>query len=473
MSDNSGLLATNNSTTINAISYYIYETILSIQQQHPEWIKPKYRNIPWHHPKYQSALIEKLTKGFSNTKGGKEALNLKVKHYLQIILTTEFINCSQYKALIAAISRRIEPEITIVSSDKNINSEISGSSTNGTKIGERSIAILLLDVENLQLDTATEKILVDICNYPIQIKVAFANWRSMGRKDEEFHKRGYQLIHVPPGKDSADLKMATVGASIFVNYPKAKEVLVCSSDRGLTHLGTTLQSHGLTVYQVRKYKNKITVLNSQTGASQIYALSVPDIPTIDKFIIQLQELLRAETEKIGQQWIKYSRISALYRETYKMHLKDVVATYFPEPKSREIFVNYPAYFAIHKPSARSQIYVSIFNLFKSEPPKLTPPKNDIAPHTNLTNIPEITSLEVMEKVLMKIVIDLTAESPGSYIPISHISNEFNRLYGQPITKAIKRFQPGKNFLNFLELSSSLKLYKSENGCWFVGLISDG
>lgn len=365
MSDNSGLLATNNSNTINTISHYIYETIVSIQQQHPEWIAPKYRSIPWHYPKYQSTLTNKLTKGLSNVKNS-DALKLKVTNYLQILLTPEFINSARYNVLIAEIDKHIYPEITLVSSDKITNDGVSDLSTNGTKLVEPGIAILLLDVENLPLDPETEKILVDICNYPIQIKVAFANWRSMGKKDEEFHQRGYQLIHVPPGKDSADLKMATVGSSLFLNYPKAKEVLVCSSDRGLTHLGTTLQSHGLTVYQVRKYKNQITVLNSQTGESKIYALSVPDIPTIDKFIVQLQELIGAEAAKIGQQWIKFSRISALYKETYKLNLKDVVENHFPSQKSNHIFINYPVYFALHKPSEKSQTYVSIFNFFKPE-----------------------------------------------------------------------------------------------------------
>lgn len=468
MSDNSGLLMTNNLTTINAISYSIYQTIISIQQQHPEWINTKYRSIPWHHSKYQSHLIEKLTKGLSHVKS-KDVLSLKVKNYLQILLTPEFINSTQYHNLIAEINRYIYPPIDIVSSDKIINYQAPNFSTNGAKLTESGIAILLLDVENLALNPETEKILVDICNYPIQIKVAFANWRSMGKKDEEFHQRGYQLIHVPPGKDSADLKMATVGASIFVNYPKAKEVLVCSSDRGLTHLGTTLKSHGLTVYQVRKYKNQITVINSQTGESQIYALSVPDIPTIDNFMMQLQELIRLETEKTGLQWIKFSRISALYKETYNMNLKDVVMNYFPEQNSQEIFVNYPAYFAIHKPSEKSQTYVSIFNLFKPDKNKLTAPTNEVETYPNITNITEITSQAVMEQLLVKIVHDLTAESPGSYVSISNVGTEFNRLYGQPITKAIRKFQPSKSFPKFLELCSSLKLYKSEEGRWFVTL----
>ncbi|MGD1702428.1 hypothetical protein [Dapis sp. BLCC M229] len=75
----------------------------------------------------------------------------------------------------------------------------------------------------------------------------------------------------------------------------------------------------------------------------------------------------------------------------------------------------------------------------------------------------------MEKVLVKIVSNLTAESSESYISISNLGSEFHRLYGQPITKAIKRFQPSKKFPKFLELCSSLKLYQSKEGRWFVSL----
>ena len=76
----------------------------------------------------------------------------------------------------------------------------------------------------------------------------------------------------------------------------------------------------------------------------------------------------------------------------------------------------------------------------------------------------------MEKVLVKILSNLTATSPGSHIPISNLSSEFHRLYGEPITKAINNFQASKKFPKFLELCSSLKLYQSKEGRWFVSLI---
>ncbi|MEB3339650.1 hypothetical protein [Okeania sp.] len=90
--------------------------------------------------------------------------------------------------------------------------------------------------------------------------------------------------------------------------------------------------------------------------------------------------------------------------------------------------------------------------------------------TEITNISQIISLEDMEKVLVKIFMSLAPKFSGGYVPISNLGTEFHRLYGQPITKAIKRFQPSKKFPKFLELCSSLKLYQSEEGRWFVSLI---
>lgn len=91
------------------------------------------------------------------------------------------------------------------------------------------IAILLLDAENLRLDINAEKFLSHICTYPLQVLIAFANWRnpSMGKQDAELYERGYQLFHVPGGKNSADAQMIAMGASIARHYPDVKEVFVC------------------------------------------------------------------------------------------------------------------------------------------------------------------------------------------------------------------------------------------------------
>ncbi len=53
------------------------------------------------------------------------------------------------------------------------------------------IAILLLDAENLKLKVNTEQFLAGLCDYPLQVKIAFANWKnsSIGKLDAEVYDR--------------------------------------------------------------------------------------------------------------------------------------------------------------------------------------------------------------------------------------------------------------------------------------------
>lgn len=224
MQDSSSLPVTQKSVIISAISRHICETVVSIQQQHPELIAAKYRKTPWHRAESQSTLKEKLTAGFSQAADARSLLAI-AKKYLQILLAPEFVNSPQFSRLFLEIHQLVSPTTQVLPSNNSAFLNQNSSNSNGSQPSP-GIAILLLDAENLQIDIETEKLLEGICIYPIQIKVAFANWRSMGKKDAEFHERGYQLIHVPPGKDSADLKMATVGASIFVHYPTDRKSVV-------------------------------------------------------------------------------------------------------------------------------------------------------------------------------------------------------------------------------------------------------
>ena len=328
---------------------------------------------------------------------------------------------------------------------------------------------MLLDVENLQLTIETEKFLEGICHYPIQIKVAFANWRSMGKKDAEFHQRGYQLIHVPPGKDSADLKMATVGASIFVHYPTAKEIFVCSSDRALTHLSNTLQAHGLTVFQVRKQIDKIIVLNSKTGQVETHALvTLLEITPLEQLVIQLKELIKKEQQRTSTQWIKVSTISALFRDNYGLVLNEVVASHFPDTKTRDIFLKYPTDFVVHKPSETSQTYVTLFEVKLSPQPPILSKENLNTSIVAPAKLTDINSLEDLERAIVQIVGDLTGNYPENSVFLSNVGSEFHRQYGKQITQIIKDFNLGRKFPKFLQSCDSLQLKKAEKG-WQVSI----
>ncbi len=468
MPDRTPLLATQESVAFSAISRYIAQTLISIQEKHPEWIAEKYRKTPWAKPDFQSLLIGKLTKSF-RVASDTDSLLLTAKKYLQILLVPEFINSPQFRTLFARIELLAQSQTVPAKSQNSVSSKPPTPTPNQTNSLPVGIAILLLDVENLQLNIETEKFLEGICHYPIQIKVAFANWRSMGKKDAEFHQRGYQLIHVPPGKDSADLKMATVGASIFVHYPTAKEIFVCSSDRALTHLSNTLQAHGLTVFQVRKQVDKIIVLNSKTGQIETHSLvTTPEITPLEELVIQLKELIKTEQQRTSTQWIKLSTIAVLFRQNYGLVLNQVVATHSLGSKTRDIFLKYPTEFVVHKPSEHSQTYVTLFEVKLSPPPPRLNKENQNNTATAPATLTDINSLEDLEKALVKIVSDLTGNSPDHSVFLSNVGSEFHRQYGKQITQIIKDFNLGRKFPKFLQSCTSLQLTKAEKG-WQVSL----
>ncbi|MEZ2236179.1 NYN domain-containing protein [Microcoleus sp.] len=456
------LLATQESAAFSAISRYLAQTLVSIQSKHPEWIAEKYRKTQWAKPDFQSILIFKFTKSFRLAKD-VDSILLTAKKYLQILLIPEFINSAQFTKLIAKIQQLAEAPIAPAKSNKSASSK---PPTPSLGVG---IAILLLDVENLQLNLETEKFLEGICQYPIQIKVAFANWRSMGKKDAEFHQRGYQLIHVPPGKDSADLKMATVGASIFVHYPTAKEIFVCSSDRALTHLSNTLQAHGLTVFQVRKQVDKIIVLNSKTGQTETYSLvSVTEPDPIEKLILNLKTIIKIEQERTSAQWVKLSRISVLFKENYGSPLNQVVATHLLGTKTRDIFIKYPTEFVVHQPSENSQAYVTLFEVKQSPKPPII--NKDSSPNSMAVSasLESINSLEDLETAIVQIVKELTKNSPANSVFLSNVGSEFHRQYGKQITQIIKEFNLSRKFPKFLQSCTSLQIQKVDKG-WQVSL----
>ncbi len=465
MPDNASVAPAKDSAVFHQISLCVYQAIVEIQQQQPELLKEKYRTIPWHHARNQSNFVLKLKQGISQT-NNQEALIQKVEKFLQILLLSNYFELPSFGKLMEKIRALTlaTAEYSHSVSDNPAQQAISSLSSASGELASHAnrIAILLLDAENLQLDANTEKFLAGICSYPIQIKVAFANWRSMGKQDVELHGRGYELIHVPAGKDSADVKMATVGSSIFVHYPTAKEVLVCSSDGVLTHLCTTLQTHGLTVYLVRRRGDVITVFNSKTHQTQSHSLKlIAKIPPFEEFIIQLKGLIQAEQKRTNNQWIKLVRISSLFQDKYKLSLSQVVSHHLPGKKPRDVFFDNPANFVVHQVSERDELYINWFEA-SSEKSLADEPK------TQNNKSVEINSRADLEQILIKMINASTNQSPGRYIAITMLGTVFRRQYGQSVTTVLKKLQLNAKLTLFLQSCSAFELKQTDKG-WEVAV----
>ncbi|HBB33357.1 MAG TPA: NYN domain-containing protein [Cyanobacteria bacterium UBA8803] len=461
MSDNSILPLVNDSAVIEEITLSVYQAILAIQQQQPELLQEKYRMLQWGNARYQSAFLSKLRAELAKLPNWDTRI-LQLRRFLQIFLLPSYFKTSGFREL----TRKIRGAIP----------RLSPSELNGFDAGAETpqlsaslppltnplpgIAILLLDAENLQLDLETEKFLAEICAYPIQIKVAFANWRSMGKQDTQFHSRGYELIHVPPGKDSADIKMATVGSSIFVHYPTAREVLVCSSDGVMTHLYTTLQTHGLTVYLVRKQGNSITVLNSKTNQTQTHSLLAPPIiPSREEFIAQLKDIIKAEQARTGNPWVKLSRLSNRFQTKYKIMISHVISIHFPGKKVKDMFLDYPADFVIHQLPDHCGVYVTLFDL--NPPSTVLQTNTDTATNSSASqsSLIKLASKEELQQALARIVNALTINSQQNYVAIANVASEFQKQYTQSVTQMMRDLNLGTKFPVFLQSCSIFHVKK--------------
>ncbi|HEY9833004.1 MAG TPA: NYN domain-containing protein [Stenomitos sp.] len=309
------------------------------------------------------------------------------------------------------------------------------------------IAILLLDAENLKLDINTEKFLANISDYPLRVKIAFANWRShtLGKLDAELYERGYQLIHVPLGQNSADAQMITMGVSISRHYPEAKEVFVCSCDWLLTHLCNSLQTQGMTVYRVRRQDNILTVENRNTGESREYSLTIgTEIPSFEEFVDKITELFHAEQESLTERIARLSTVSALFQERRLLTLKENRANSpLVEPQKQDLVL--PLSEQETTPSPLNAVNVAA---------------NTALTHNSNTSRKSIKSKEEFEQTLVEIINSIQIQSSTEKVDVQQLSAALKIVCGESANSVIKKLKLGGNFTKFLKSCQTFKVGNS-------------
>jgi hypothetical protein len=404
-----------------------------------------------------------------------------------------------------------------------------------TTIESGGIAILLLDAENLKLKVNTEQFLAGLCDYPLQVKIAFANWKnpSTGKLDAELYDRGYELIHVPGGANSADGKMIAFGAAILYRYRDVRQVFVCSSDGLLNHLCNQLQNQGLTVFRVRRQNSVLSVENPLTGDTHHYSCEREmKIPSFEELANQVAELLKAEHKSIEERIARFSSVAELFQErrtvafnsttssvalsesaqnevtplleaslatvavhqnvaeqnlpeiipglnsnaiesldVFKTILVEIIEAANIELKEDAIPVIKVKTDFLAKYQTNADLVVkkflgktsSLIKYLKSESGvfqvKLIDQKHQVAIVAKKSSTSKTHSSADLEASLVKIITGLTAQSPGSYIPINQVASEFNKLYNQPITKKLQSLNLGSKVIDFLQSCQSFKVKK--------------
>ncbi|MBD2312830.1 hypothetical protein H6G20_14250 [Desertifilum sp. FACHB-1129] len=292
----------------------------------------------------------------------------------------------------------------------------------------QGLSLLLLDAENIKFDPHLETFLAQLSSYPLNVKIAFANWKNTAG-DSELYERGYQMIHVPLGKNSADAQMLAMGSAIRLHYPQVKEAFICSSDWLLNHLCNELQNQGLTVYRVRREDDNFRIENRQTGEIRYYSTTYNvEVPTPLDLMQSIEQLIQAEHQSLTERLVQLSTV---------MNLVQQRAAIEKQEKAR-ISPSLDGLSSADKP-------------IESQPLPEPPPENIVHP--------EIKTRAELEKALIKIVANLTAESPGQYISISKLSSEFHQQYGKTYKEMSGTLGIKNKFLNFLQACSALIIKK--------------
>ena len=351
----------------------------------------------------------------------------------------------------------IEPEIQQIESSSEVNSPIA--SLDSTSISnplpltetdipsDSGIAVLLLDLENIKIDINVEKFLSSICQYKLQVKIAFANWRStsLAKHDAELYERGYQLIHVPGGKDSADAKMLVVGSSLFMHYPNIKEVLICSGDFILNHLCNQLQNQGLTVYWVRRQDSTLKIDNRNTGEIKHYSLTVNTvIPSFDNFVEKIDSLLQAEQKAVNERIVNLSKITTLFQEKCNITLKEKQTQAAQAALIKQLSLT----------SVEDQ-KLSSLSTNNSGGEVLPVPKNE--------NI-DFSSVAVFNYLIAKFLKFLSQKSKREFISVKELKRQFQIKYKEAPDVIVKKIDN--------DSSSLIKYFKAHSNVFKLNLVDN-
>ncbi|MEB3342694.1 NYN domain-containing protein [Okeania sp.] len=325
------------------------------------------------------------------------------------------------------------------------------------------IAILLLDVENLKIDINTEKFLASISEYSLQIKIAFGNWKSssLSKHDIELFERGYQLIHVPEGKNSADAQMMSMGAAIGRQYSDAKAVFVCSSDWLLTHLCNSLQNQGLTVYRVRRESHNIlSVENRNSLEVRHYSLKMAtEIPPLEDFVEQIQKLLQEENESISQHQSELSIISSLLEKRYEISVDKKSQQSLPKIVPEEVDILPVQNITTELVENEEYIYSKEVEIWETQNISTEFIENEEYIQSETVYLPQINSPPELEQELMKIISNIPVKKNKIFVDLKLVDEKFLEIFGEDIDEVLKSFNLSNTLEKFVKVSSKFRVKK--------------
>ena len=357
--------------------------------------------------------------------------------------------------------------------------------------------LLLVDAENMTPPKTLEAFLQTVGRYPILHRLAFGNWRRLGRRDQVFYRRGYQMVHVPSGKNSADIKMSLDASLISLGNPSIREVFICSTDSDLLHLGHTLLNLGVTPYRVSRRYNSFAILNVAQQTTQMFHLAPPSsppgpppaveqtdpeqsdfdpaeqpehpvviapelvkVPTLGQMKGWLKVLIMQEQQANPGQLIPLDRLGQLFRDRNHISAHEALKANSGYRTLRQFLEDNPIFALSPLPDGR-QIAVTLASPALESPPSLEPsasvsgtePEGEGAPP------PPITDAHSLEQALIKLLWQLSSGQADSQIQLSILAAYFTHVYQEPMSAVLKRIGEPKGLPKFLAKCRSLRVQK--------------
>ncbi|MFH7243834.1 MAG: NYN domain-containing protein [Spirulina sp.] len=349
--------------------------------------------------------------------------------------------------------------------------------------------LLLVDAENMHPSATLEAHLQSLAQYPLRYRLAFGNWRTLGNRDQEFYRRGYQMIHVPSGKNSADIKMSLDASLISLHHPSIREVFICSADSDLLHLGYVLLRQGLIPYRVSHDQQGFKVLNLAQQTTHTVALPpdataqtrggskaktaqptadpdpTPHIPaSLEQMKRWLRILILQEHQAHPDQPVTLGRLGTLFHERNHVSANQVLQTYAADTTLKQLLEADSTFVLTPLTEDGTSIQVAL-NL----PP--LDATTALVPAGPTPLVSPITDVQTLEKAVVAILPSLINEPRGT-VSLSLLGSTFAQVYHQPMSHVLQRLGEPKGLPRFLAKCSAIRLERQGEN-WHVGLTLQG
>jgi len=435
-----------------AIAVKLSDALIQIQATHPDWIQARFReqSLAQKRPKLVQKFAHLLQAAADISTTTEQVIHFLTQLLAPVVNETQF-----YPQVRHLITTELSTSIIPLHESAVLWQPDLWQDSHQPERQPQAIAILLLDAENILLNRDAEAWIEQHCEYPLSLKFAFGNWKSLGNRDKELHQRGYQLLHVPQGKNHADDKMTIIGSSILVHLPTIKQAIVCSNDNDLENLRHTLRFQGLDVSLLQRHQQTLKLDNCKTKQSQTFQLPTPTpIPSVEQGIQYCQNYLaNSDATKVP-----ISELSSAFSKVHGLPISAFVK-HHELAKTPKVFFQQSTQFKVTADKSNSQWFVSNCARSNSTSTKNTDTKNSQQ---------QKFTASALRRVCVGIAKALIQQQAGNAVPISALAITFRQQHGQPIKTVLKQLDLGQSLPKFLQTCNGLKL-RQEKNAWLITL----